>query len=75
MHQNRQGLNDDKEARLRKILNEIDAKQFLLKNQSKYRIPRLETELTEKQLYEYQRMLDEYQKKGERLPCAKLSMK
>ncbi len=51
--QNLSGLNDGKEQRLRSILNEIDAKQYLLDKAGKYQIPRKETELTRKQLEEY----------------------
>ena len=58
--QNMRGLNNDKGEPLRSILNEIDAKQYLLKNAKKYKIPRNELELTRKQLESYQKQLDEY---------------
>jgi hypothetical protein len=45
-------------------LNEIDAKQYLLDNAKKYRIPRNEVELTEKQLQSCQKQLEKYQKEG-----------
>ena len=41
------------------LLNEIDAKQYLLKNAQKYKMPRNEIELTEKQLLSYQQQLKE----------------
>lgn len=63
--QNIQGANDDKEARLRELLNEIDAKQYLLRVAKQYQIPRLETELTQKQLEQYKQAVQEYQKSAE----------
>ena len=57
--QNLMKMNDDKGEPLRSILNEIDAKQYLLDNTKKYKIPRNEIELTEKQLASYQRQLKE----------------
>lgn len=59
--QNLLGMNDDKETGLRSILNEIDAKQYLLKIAKKYKIPRNETELTKRQLKAYQLQLAERQ--------------
>ena len=61
--QNLRGLNDDKESTLRTILNEIDAKQYLLDNAQKYKIPRNEIELTRKQLEGYKKQLEEYGRK------------
>jgi len=61
--QNMRGLNDDKESILRTILNEIDAKQYLLDNAKKYQIPRNELELTQKQLEGYKKQLEEYRRK------------
>lgn len=57
--QNLMKMNDDKEEPLRSILNEIDAKQYLLDNAEKYKIPRNEIELTKKQLASYQQQLKE----------------
>lgn len=57
--QNLMKMNDDKGEPLRSILNEIDAKQYLLDNTKKYKIPRNEIELTKKQLASYQRQLKE----------------
>lgn len=61
--QNLAGLNDDKDQRLRTILNEIDAKRFLLDNSKRYSIPRHEIEETQSQLEQYLQELDEYYKK------------
>ena len=58
--QNIAKMNDDKDAPLRTLLNEIDAKKHLLSISKKYKIPRSETELTEKQLKSYQELLEEY---------------
>ena len=60
--QNLIGMNDDKPELLRTILNEIDAKEYLLKNAKKYNIPRKETELTQRQLQSYKKQLDKYMK-------------
>lgn len=58
--QNIAKMNDDKDEPLRTFLNEIDAKKHLLNISKKYKIPRSETELTEKQLKSYQKLLEEY---------------
>ena len=63
--QNKMLMNNDKSEKLRSILNEIDAKQYILDNASKYKIPRNEIELTEKQLKSYQKELEKYQKGDE----------
>lgn len=55
--QNKLLMNNDKEEKLRIILNEIDAKQYLLDNASRYKIPRNEIEITERQLKSYQKQL------------------
>lgn len=57
--QNINKMNDDKSEPLRTYLNEIEAKQYLLKNAKKFKIPRSETELTHKQLEYYQKLLEE----------------
>lgn len=59
--QNLKGLNDDKDSTLRTILNEIDAKEYLLRVAKKYKIPRQETELTSIQLQGYRKQLEEYE--------------
>lgn len=61
--QNRRKQNDDKGEPLRSILNEIDAKQYLLDNAKKYKIPRNELELTRKQLDSYRKQLEDFEKK------------
>ena len=58
--QNRRGMNDDKDMPLRIALNEIDAKEYLLKVANKYGIPREEIEATKKQLAQYKNSLEEY---------------
>lgn len=60
--QNKCGLNDDKDFELRTILNEIDAKEFLLRVAGQYGIPRQEIEETKVQLKKYQTALKEYYK-------------
>ena len=60
--QNLRGLNDDKEGRLRTILNEIDAKQYLLDYAQKYKIPRNEIEHIREQLEGYKKQLEDYWK-------------
>jgi len=60
--QNLGKMNNDKGEPLRSILNEIDAKQFLLDNADKYKIPRKEVELTKNQLKSYQKQRKEYMK-------------
>jgi len=64
IEQNKRGLNDDVKSDLRTILNEIDAKKHLLEIAKSYQIPRLETELTKRQLKWYQEMLENYGKGG-----------
>ena len=59
--QDLRGLNDDKEVVLRTILNEIDAKQYILDNAQKYKVPRNELDLIQKQLEGYQKQLEEYE--------------
>ncbi|MCI1999566.1 MAG: minor capsid protein [Clostridia bacterium] len=61
--QNATKMNDDKEEYLRTILNEIDAKKYLLSNTGKYKIPLEEVELTKSQLEFYENQLEEYKEK------------
>ena len=63
--QNLRSMNNDKGEPLRTILNEIDAKNFVIMNAEKYKVPRNEVELMERQLASYQRQLTEYLKGGE----------
>ena len=58
--QNRAGMNDDKDSTLRTILNEIDAKEYLLRVANQYGIPREEIEETKNQLSYYQDELKKY---------------
>ena len=58
--QNKSGLNDDKPEPIRTYLNEIDAKQYSINNANKLKIPRIETELTKRQLIEYQNALEKH---------------
>lgn len=60
--QNLRHLNDEKDFVLRDLLNEIDAKEYLLRNADKYQIPRLETEVTKEQLRQYKKLLAEYER-------------
>lgn len=55
--QNRQGMNNDKDAKLREILNEIDAKEQLLRVAKQYGIPREENEETQMQIEKYKEKL------------------
>jgi hypothetical protein len=58
--QNRKGLNSDKNATLRVLLNEIDAQEYLLSVSEKYKIPQEEIEVTKQNLLDYQEKLEEY---------------
>ena len=58
--QNVNGLNSDKESKLRTILNEIDAKTFILNNARKYSVPRSEIETVREELKKYTDELIKY---------------
>ncbi len=58
--QNKNHLNDDRGHGIRTILNEIDAKEYVLANKKKYRIPRKEVEETESQLKELKQKLEDW---------------
>lgn len=60
--QNQTQLNFDKSAHLRTILNEIDAKEYLLSVSKKYSIPRKEIEETTEHLAKYKKELEEFLK-------------
>ena len=62
IRQNRSGLNADKDYKLREILNEIDAKKWLLSVAKDYNIPRSEIKETELQLKQYLKALELYNK-------------
>lgn len=55
--QNKMGLNDGIKEPMRTILNEIDAKEYLLSVSQKYKIPRNELEHIQKQLEGYRAQL------------------
>lgn len=61
--QNLRKANDDKHAVLRVILNEIEAKKYLLSNAAKYKIPRKETTETKEQLQYYEEMLKKWEER------------
>lgn len=63
-NQNLAKLNDDKGEPLRTILNEIDAKKYLLSVSQKYQIPRNELEHIQEQLSKLEMQLDEHMKGG-----------
>lgn len=62
--QTRSGLNSEKPLKVRTILNEIDAKEYLISVADRYKIPIEETELTRLQLEEYRIRLQELEKGG-----------
>lgn len=57
--QNIEKMNNDKREPWRTILNEIDAREFILNNAKKYRVPRDELDLLTRQLESYKRQLEE----------------
>jgi hypothetical protein len=59
--QNRRGLNDDKPAKLRTILNEIDAREYMLNNARKFGIPQNECEHLSNQLASYREQLEQWE--------------
>ena len=58
--QNKQGLNDGIDDALRNILNEIEAKEYLISVAERYKIPVEEQTLTQEQLQSYRDLLLEY---------------
>lgn len=64
-YQNKKGMNNHLSAKERTILNEIDAKQYLLSSAKKYKIPLEEIELTKRQLASYMKEMEELKKAGE----------
>ncbi len=63
--QNISGLNDQYEFQQRTILNEIDAKEYLLRMTEKYKIPANEVEVTKRQLASYKAQMEDLKKRGE----------
>lgn len=64
LNQNQTGLNDDKGEPLRTILNEIDAKEYVIRVAQKYQVPRNELEHIQKQLDGYRQQLKNFKKGG-----------
>lgn len=64
-YQNKKGLNDRYNSVQRTILNEIDAKEYLLTLTEKYHIPDEEVELTKSQLHWYREQMEEMKNRGE----------
>ncbi len=58
--QNKKGINNDKPEPLRTYLNEIEAKKFIIDNERKYKVPRIEIEETKRHLSEYQEALKKW---------------
>ena len=61
----KRGLNAQYNFRQRSILNEIDAKEYLLRVAEKYHIPEDEIELTKKQLVSYTKEKEMLKERGE----------
>ena len=57
-------MNDHLGVKERAILNEIDAKEYLLSSAKKYKIPLEEVELTKKQLESYKKEKEKLKKEG-----------
>ena len=61
--QNMTGMNDDlDDANLRTILNEIEAREYLIRVEGRYSIPKGERELTRRQLAKFRRELEDYKR-------------
>ena len=63
--QNLLHMNDDKGEPLRTLLNEIDAKKYILEHGALYQVPRNELEKIQKQLESYESQLTDYYTGGE----------
>lgn len=63
-HQILKKVNFDKDYQLMTILNEIDAKEYLIRNKKKYNIPRDEDLETRAQLEDYKRALQKWVKEN-----------
>ncbi len=63
--QNKKGLNNQYNDKQRIILNEIDAKEYLLSMTEKYHIPDNEVELTKSQLESYKELMREMKERNE----------
>lgn len=60
--QERKGLNQDQPDSVRNIINEIDAKKYLLSIADKYKIPSEEIAESREHLNYYERLLDEMER-------------
>lgn len=63
--QNKKGLNNQYNDKQRTILNEIDAKEYLLSVTEKYHIPDNEVKLTKNQLENYKKQMQEMKERNE----------
>lgn len=63
--QNKQGLNCQYGSVQREILNEIEAKEYLISVIDKYKIPEEEIHITKQQLKNYRHQMEEMKKRGE----------
>lgn len=64
LEQNLGKVNDDKGEPLRTILNEIEAKEYIIRVADQYKVPRNELDHIKKQLESYKRQLKEYTEGG-----------
>ena len=64
-YQNKTGLNIKYRAKQRIILNEIDAKEYVLSMSDKYNIPKEEIELTKNQLKNYINEMNKMKERSE----------
>lgn len=64
-YQNKRGLNNKYGHKQREILNEIDAKEYLLSMTNKYRIPLEEVEETKQHLEFYKKQMQDMKERGE----------
>lgn len=64
-YQNKRGLNYQYDHKQREILNEIDAKEYLLSVSDKYHIPEEEIEETKQHLESYKKQMQEMKERGE----------
>lgn len=62
VHQNLDHLNDGLDIELRRIMNEIDAKEHLIDVEERYNIPEEERALTRRHLDELKKDLEGYRK-------------
>ena len=63
--QNRAGLNEEYPAKQRKIMNEIDAHEYLIRVADKYKIPQMQREETKANLESYKTQMENLKKAGE----------